>query len=299
MNLACYVILAFSVDGHRLQVCFTILSLILTLVLRQRLSLSSVVQGVLIGRPSPWPWRCAFHSIASLYIVRSSSYLYSTPQTTSTLPHHATPSIMGFFDDAWRAMDGFGQEAAKQIGPAAAEAWKHADKFGQEQLGPAAAETWKNLDAFGQEAGKHISPAVAETWKHLDEFGQNAGDWVREHPGETAGIVACVFAAPVAIGAANVGLKIAGFTAAGVAAGTLRYARFLASLQMLNTSRIRCRCFPISDWKCRRRKRVRYFPECWSWRCRCCNCPRHCCWNKHCNCGRCDSSCAHQGCQQW
>jgi hypothetical protein len=69
--------------------------------------------------------------------------LYLTSHTHAHLQFITTYNtvIMGFFDDAWKAMDGFGQEAAKHIGPAAAEAWKQADKFGQEQLAPAAAET--------------------------------------------------------------------------------------------------------------------------------------------------------------
>ncbi|KAF1831573.1 hypothetical protein BDW02DRAFT_571907 [Decorospora gaudefroyi] len=138
---------------------------------------------------------------------------------------------MGFFDDAWKAMDGFGQEAAKQVGPVAGEAWKHLDAFGQEAgkaMGPAAAETWKHLDAFGQEAGKAIGPAAAETWKHMDKFGhEHVGpaalrtkEWIKEHPGETAGIVACVVAAPVAIGVAGKVLRVAGFARSGVVAGS-------------------------------------------------------------------------------
>lgn len=140
---------------------------------------------------------------------------------------------MGFFDDAWKALDGFGQEAGKHIGPVVGEAWKHMDEFGQNagrEIGPAAGEVWKALDGFGQEAGRHIGPAMGEAWKHMDEFGQNAGreigpiarkakDWIVEHPGETAGLVACVAAAPIVIAVTSQVLTGVGFTRAGIAAG--------------------------------------------------------------------------------
>jgi len=58
---------------------------------------------------------------------------------------------MGFFDDAWKALDGLGQEAGKHVGPALGEAWER-------------------MDAFGQEAGKHVGPAVGEAWKHAKSF---------------------------------------------------------------------------------------------------------------------------------
>jgi hypothetical protein len=65
------------------------------------------------------------------------------------------------------------------------------------------------MDAFGQEAGKHTSLAAERTKQ-----------WVEKHPGETAGIVACVVAAPIGIGAAYAVLNMVGFTATGVAAGS-------------------------------------------------------------------------------
>jgi hypothetical protein len=226
---------------------------------------------------------------------------------------------MGFFDNAWKAMDGFAQEATKHIGPAAAEVWKQADKFGQEQLAPAAAETWKHLDAFGQEAGKkigpvageawkradefgqeagkQIGPAAVETWKHMDKFGQDAGEWVREHPGETAGIVACVVAAPVAIGVANVGLKVAGFTAAGVATGLFACAPY-PLVTILTTYRFRGCRLPVSNRKRRRRKCICCPSERWSWRCGCGHCPRYRCRNSYRGSGRCDCSCGREGCQE-
>ena len=173
---------------------------------------------------------------------------------------------MSFFNDAWKAMDNFGQEAGKHIGGAADEAGKGLDGFGQEagkHIGGAANDAGENLDAFGQEAAKHIGgaaeeagkqiddtvketyehveafghdaaeqigPALEEAWKHVDAFGQEAGkqigiaaehtkQWVEEHPGETAGIIACVVAAPLGIAAAHGVLHMVGFTAAGVAAG--------------------------------------------------------------------------------
>ncbi|RAR08312.1 c6 finger domain-containing protein [Stemphylium lycopersici] len=138
------------------------------------------------------------------------------------------------FDDAWKAMDGFGQEAGKRIGGAAAETVGHLDAFGQEagkHIGGAACETAKHLDAFGQEAGKNVGSALEESWKSMDAFGQEAGkqiaaavehtkDWIEEHPGETSGIVACVLAAPAGAAIAGGVLHMVGFTATGVAAGS-------------------------------------------------------------------------------
>jgi ElaB/YqjD/DUF883 family membrane-anchored ribosome-binding protein len=170
-------------------------------------------------------------------------------------PNFDRQTTMSFFNDARKAVDGFGQEAGKQIGGAANEAGKGLDEFGQEagkQIGGAADEAGKNLDAFGQEAGKQIGgaanetfkqldefgqdaaqkvgPALEEAWRHVEAFGQEAGkqisiaaehtkQWIEEHPGETAGIIACVVAAPVGIVAAHATLHMVGFTAAGVAAG--------------------------------------------------------------------------------
>ena len=65
---------------------------------------------------------------------------------------------MGFLDNAWKALDGFGQEAGKHVGPALGEAWKH-------------------LDAFGQEAGKHVVPAVEEAWEHAKSFAHSASEY--------------------------------------------------------------------------------------------------------------------------
>jgi len=151
---------------------------------------------------------------------------------------------MAFFNDAWKAMDGFGQEAGKQIGGAADEVGKNFDQFGQEagrqighvtneageKIGTAAKETYEHVEAFGQDAAEQIRPALEEAWKDADAFGQEAGkqigiaaehtkQWIEEHPGETAGIIACVLAAPLGIAAAHGALHMVGFTAAGVAAG--------------------------------------------------------------------------------
>jgi ElaB/YqjD/DUF883 family membrane-anchored ribosome-binding protein len=119
---------------------------------------------------------------------------------------------MSFFHNAWKALDGFGQEAGKRVGSAAHQTFKHLDAFGQDagrKIGPALGEAWKHMDAFGQEAGKHTSLAAERTKQ-----------WVEKHPGETAGIVACVVAAPIGIGAAYAVLNMVGFTATGVAAGS-------------------------------------------------------------------------------
>ncbi|KAF1939157.1 hypothetical protein EJ02DRAFT_265314 [Clathrospora elynae] len=136
---------------------------------------------------------------------------------------------MGFLDDAWKAMDGFGQEAVKHVGPLATEVWKHVDNLGQEAVkhaAPVAAETWKRLDGFGQEAGKAIGPVAGEAWKQMDTFGQKhvvpaavrTKDWIEEHPGETVGIVASVIAAPVTVGVVGKALRIFGFGRAGITA---------------------------------------------------------------------------------
>lgn len=50
-----------------------------------------------------------------------------------------------------------------------------------------------------------------------------AKEWVVAHPVETAGIVSCVVAAPVAIAIVPRTLNVAGFTAAGIAAGKFDY----------------------------------------------------------------------------
>ncbi|KAF7570854.1 hypothetical protein A1F94_005830 [Pyrenophora tritici-repentis] len=142
---------------------------------------------------------------------------------------------MGFFNNAWKALDGFGQEAGKHVGPALGETWKHLDAFGQEagkHVGPAVGEAWKHMDAFGHEVGKHVGGAAHEAWKNADAFGHEAGKhvgtaavrgkkWVEEHPKETVGVVGCVLAAPVGIAVARGMLGMAGFTATGVAAGML------------------------------------------------------------------------------
>ena len=170
-------------------------------------------------------------------------------------PFFGQPTTMSFFDDAGKAVDGFVQEAGKQMGGAADEAGKNLDEFGQEggkhiggavneagksldefrqeagkQIGDVAKETYGHAEAFGHDAAEQIGPALEEAWKHVDAFGQEAGkqigiaaghtkQWIEEHPGETAGIIACVVAAPLSIAAAHGALHMVGFTAAGVAAG--------------------------------------------------------------------------------
>lgn len=118
---------------------------------------------------------------------------------------------MAFLGEVIKALDNFGQQAGTHIGGAAIEAWRHADAFGQEagkHIGGAAVETWKHLDSFGQEAGNNIGHAVG-----------HSKDWVVGHPGETAGIIGCVVAAPITIAMTPLALGAAGFTSAGVAAG--------------------------------------------------------------------------------
>lgn len=175
-----------------------------------------------------------------------------------TTPHQDALNIaMGFFDNAWKALDGFGQEAGKHVGPALGETWKHLDAFGQEagkhvgpavgeawkhvdafghgvgkHIGGAAHEAWKNADAFGQEASRNVGPVLGEAWKHVGAFGHEAGkrigtaavrgkEWVGEHPKETVGVVGCVLAAPIGVAVAGGVLGLAGFTATGIAAGML------------------------------------------------------------------------------
>jgi ElaB/YqjD/DUF883 family membrane-anchored ribosome-binding protein len=81
---------------------------------------------------------------------------------------------MSFFNDAWKAMDGFGQEAGKNIGGAADDAGK-AMGGAAEEAGKAAGEAAKHADDCGKEAGKNIAGAAQEAAKHADEFGQEAG----------------------------------------------------------------------------------------------------------------------------
>jgi hypothetical protein len=118
---------------------------------------------------------------------------------------------MVFLARALNALEAFGQEAGKHINGAAVGTWKQMDAFGQAtgaSAGLAAARTWKHLDTFGQEAGKNIGNAAV-----------NTKDWVVTHPGQTAGMVGCVVAAPLAIAAAPLALGAAGFSAGGIAAG--------------------------------------------------------------------------------
>jgi hypothetical protein len=61
---------------------------------------------------------------------------------------------------------------------------------------------------YGQKAGRNIGTAAIVS-----------KDWVVDHPGQTAGIVSCVAAAPLAIAAAPLALGAAGFSSAGVVAG--------------------------------------------------------------------------------
>lgn len=67
---------------------------------------------------------------------------------------------------------------------------------------------WRSLDKFGQEAGKAISGTAVQT-----------GGWIAKHPGQTAGIVSSIIAAPIAIAITPLALGVAGFTSAGIAAG--------------------------------------------------------------------------------
>lgn len=74
------------------------------------------------------------------------------------------------------------------------------------------------------------SSAAFGAWK----FGQNATnaigsaaitskDWAVKHPGQTAGMVGCVAAAPVAIAVTPLVMGAVGFSASGVVAGTYIY----------------------------------------------------------------------------
>lgn len=65
------------------------------------------------------------------------------------------------------------------------------------------------VDAFGQEASKVIGGAAVHT-----------GHWIAKHPGGTVGIVGSFVAAPIAIAVTPLVLGVAGFTSAGVAAGS-------------------------------------------------------------------------------
>jgi hypothetical protein len=114
---------------------------------------------------------------------------------------------MTLFGHALQALDGLGQQAGKHIGGAAAQTWKHMDALGK-ATGAHAGQTWKHLDTFGQKAGQNIGNAAV-----------NTKDWVVTHPGESASIVGCVVAAPLAIAAAPLALGAAGFSSAGIAAG--------------------------------------------------------------------------------
>jgi ElaB/YqjD/DUF883 family membrane-anchored ribosome-binding protein len=119
---------------------------------------------------------------------------------------------MSFLNNARKAMKSFGKEAGKHIGGATNTASKQIRVFGKDigpKIAPALEEAWKQADAFGQEAAKQTSAAA----KHTKQ-------WVEQHPGETAGMFACVVAAPLGIGVAYSGLHMVGFTATGVAAGS-------------------------------------------------------------------------------
>ena len=142
----------------------------------------------------------------------------------------------GVAHETWKHLDAFGQDVGPKVGSALGDAWKHMDAFGQEagkHVGGAAHGTFIQLDAFGQDVGPKIGPALEEAWKQADAFGQEAGkyaslaaqhtkQWIKEHPGETAGMIACVVAAPLGIGAAHSVLRMVGFTVKGIAAGTSR-----------------------------------------------------------------------------
>jgi len=118
---------------------------------------------------------------------------------------------MAFFGQTAKAIDGIGQEVGRHVGGAAFEARKHLDNVGHEvgrQVGEAAPKALQKLDQVGQEVGKKVSGAAART-----------GGWIVKHPGETASIVGCVVAAPLAIAITPLVLGAIGFTSAGVAAG--------------------------------------------------------------------------------
>jgi hypothetical protein len=137
--------------------------------------------------------------------------LQRRPGSTQTTSDEAANTIGLAIEEAVNRADASGQEAGKHIRGAAVEAWKHANSDGHEAaktVGPAVCEAIKDADAFSQEAGKHVGPAIRGT-----------AEWIKEHPGETAGIVACVVATPVAIVMAGQGLSATGFIAKGIAAG--------------------------------------------------------------------------------
>jgi hypothetical protein len=73
-----------------------------------------------------------------------------------------------------------GQEAAKRGGSAAAEAWKHVDKFGQEvgkHAMPAAKDALKQAGTIAQEADQYanaLAHKVGESdWNFMEEFGED------------------------------------------------------------------------------------------------------------------------------
>ena len=93
---------------------------------------------------------------------------------------------MGFFDNAWEAMDGFGQEATRRFGPAVADAWENAGAFAHEAAkltGPAAADARRQLDKLGQEVGKHAAPIAKEALKSANAVARLAGNHLAARQG--------------------------------------------------------------------------------------------------------------------
>lgn len=102
---------------------------------------------------------------------------------------------MAVFARAWGALDAVGQQASRII---------------SEKAGPTVGHAPVALSACCQETGKAVGGAAVQT-----------SEWVKKHRGQTAGIVGCVIATPVAIAVTSLVLGAAGFGAAGIVAGEL------------------------------------------------------------------------------
>ncbi|KAF2639371.1 hypothetical protein P280DRAFT_470741 [Massarina eburnea CBS 473.64] len=131
---------------------------------------------------------------------------------------HISPST-------FKALEKFGEDASRHVGATADDIWKAllgaGEEFGK-HTGPVIGDVGKAFDGFGREVGKHIFSAAKEAekvdWENLPV---DIKGWIERHPEQTMMIIAGIAATPVAVASVPALLAAFGFTAEGIAAGSI------------------------------------------------------------------------------
>jgi hypothetical protein len=195
--------------------------------------------------------------------------------------------------DITRALESAGQDVSKHIDPSTLKAIEEFGKEAGSYVGATAEDIWKALLGAGEDAGKQIQPIIREIGKSLAEGGEGVRDyflgviaeasmiewadmpthiqqWIAEHPERIIGIILGILAGPLATAAVPLVLGAFGFTAGGIAAGTLY---LIWPCDTTNLSRFHRSRHSIGYRRCRGPQPVRYADERRCWRCRSCCCP--------------------------